>query len=66
MRHPNDILSNMGVDLPSEEILGKQNKLIAATVFDLYKQYPALYGAQLFFENTASGEIHIGRNWTHK
>ena len=22
-RHPNDILSNMGVDLPSEEILGK-------------------------------------------
>ena len=23
IRHPNDILSNMGVDLPSEEILGK-------------------------------------------
>ena len=27
MRHPNDILSNMGVDLPSEEILGKPNPL---------------------------------------
>ena len=28
MRHPNDILSNMGVDLPSEEILGKPKLLI--------------------------------------
>ena len=28
IHHPNDILSNMGVDLPSEEILGRSHDLI--------------------------------------
>ena len=28
IRHPNDILSNMGVDLPSEEILGRNHYFV--------------------------------------
>ena len=32
IRHPNDILSNMGVDLPSEEILGKLHNFDHSTL----------------------------------
>ena len=36
IRHPNDILSNMGVDLPSQEILGKNTFFFSIVFADIH------------------------------